>query len=74
MAGAGHRGETGDNISHGGSGARNASGERRAMRRGSLTDRIGDVTESYKMTARVNNLIIFSSSWLEASRSREQER
>ena len=28
------------------------------MRRGSLTDRIGDVTESYKMTARVNNLIV----------------
>ena len=53
-------GETGDNILHGGSGARNASTERRAMRRGSLTDRIGDVTESYKMTARVNNLIFSS--------------
>ena len=34
--------------------------ERRAMRRGSLTDRIRDVTESYKMTARVNNLIFSS--------------
>ena len=32
------------------------------MRRGSLTDRIGDVTESYKLTARVNNLIFSTAS------------